>query len=145
MKWTQQWERKNSEEYAQLLANQNYGCGICSERTRLLVVDHDHITKEIRGLLCYSCNSWLGHHLDRYHRDYVAKALKYVVNPPGAILADGVGATKLCARCDKYVPLTEFYFYRGKPHSYCRPCLSMYNAERNSLKREAVARESEED
>src|SRR6266571_4465289 len=34
-------------------------CGICAKKKRLLI-DHNHTTGVIRGLLCYSCNSSLG-------------------------------------------------------------------------------------
>lgn len=33
-------------------------CAVCGEIKRL-VVDHDHVTGAIRGLLCYACNSGL--------------------------------------------------------------------------------------
>lgn len=49
------------EEYNKLLIEQNNSCKMCSrsqnEFKRLLVVDHDHKTGEIRGLLCDGCNT----------------------------------------------------------------------------------------
>ena len=38
-------------------------CVICGAAEKL-VVDHDHITKEIRGMLCSHCNRGLGHFRD---------------------------------------------------------------------------------
>ena len=46
--------------------------------------------------------------------------------------------TKICSRCGKELPLTEFYFTNGKPRSYCKKCVMEYNAERKEkIKTEA--------
>ena len=45
-------------QYEQLLQQQDGRCAICLKRprTRRLAVDHDHMTGEVRGLLCSRCN-----------------------------------------------------------------------------------------
>lgn len=50
------------DEYNKILISQNNKCLICGkEQNEInLVVDHDHDTGEIRGLLCSRCNRSLG-------------------------------------------------------------------------------------
>ena len=62
------------EDYNNLYKKQNGVCAICSRvETRLhpahgrmysLLVDHDHKTGKVRGLLCHHCNLVLGHAKD---------------------------------------------------------------------------------
>lgn len=80
------WITDHESDYYTLLEHQGYGCGICGNQTRSLVVDHDHATKQIRGLLCQSCNLWLGHTLDKYAHEYLISALSYLVHPPAGWL-----------------------------------------------------------
>lgn len=51
------------DDYDRLLAQQNGVCAICEHPEKIrtsLSVDHDHETNEVRGLLCFNCNSSLG-------------------------------------------------------------------------------------
>ncbi len=50
------------EEYDGLVQAQGGVCGICKQppQGRVLVVDHDHETGAIRGLLCTACNVGIG-------------------------------------------------------------------------------------
>ncbi len=54
------------EQYDQMLAEQGGGCAICgttnpsTARIKHFVVDHDHNTQKIRGLLCAKCNLGIG-------------------------------------------------------------------------------------
>jgi len=60
------------DEYNIMLKNQDGICKICSmpetarknnsDEVRMLSVDHDHNTGQIRGLLCNKCNRALGHY-----------------------------------------------------------------------------------
>lgn len=47
------------EDYNKMLKKQNGICAICFIEAKL-VVDHCHITKKVRGLLCHVCNTGLG-------------------------------------------------------------------------------------
>jgi len=59
-------------QYETMLRAQNACCAICGkpevrvrmERRTSLNVDHDHTTGKVRALLCYNCNSGLGHFKD---------------------------------------------------------------------------------
>lgn len=48
-------------DYEAMLEKQGGKCAIClcRPRTKLLAVDHDHITGALRGLLCLRCNKYL--------------------------------------------------------------------------------------
>lgn len=50
------------EEYQAILASQRGRCYVCLRKPddKRLVVDHNHDTGEVRGLLCHKCNAALG-------------------------------------------------------------------------------------
>ena len=50
------------EQYETMVHEQQRCCLICGkEPTKLLVVDHNHTTGQIRGLLCTRCNTLVGY------------------------------------------------------------------------------------
>lgn len=69
------------EEYNQFFLDQDGKCFICqrhqSQFTYKLVVDHCHITKIVRGLLCRQCNSAIG--LLKDDPNLVARALYWLL------------------------------------------------------------------
>jgi hypothetical protein len=58
-----------------LIADQGGVCAICQYRTAEHV-DHDHVTGEVRGVLCFPCNAALGHFKDRI--DLLDRAAGYL-------------------------------------------------------------------
>lgn len=70
------------EQYSKLSDSQEGKCYIClcKPRSKALAVDHDHKTKEVRGLLCLRCNKALGTFHDK--AEVVQRALDYLTNPP---------------------------------------------------------------
>lgn len=66
------------EEYERLYDLQGGRCAICRglPDQKRLVVDHDHATNMLRGLLCRGCNLALGHFKDRV--DVLRGALAYL-------------------------------------------------------------------
>lgn len=68
------------EQYNQLFVEQSGRCAICnihqSELNKALVVDHNHSTSIVRGLLCSKCNTAIG--LLQDNSDIINKASIYV-------------------------------------------------------------------
>jgi formate dehydrogenase maturation protein FdhE len=50
------------EQVLEMLRQQDVNCGICQAtfEDRRWVVDHCHKTQVVRGLICNTCNTWLG-------------------------------------------------------------------------------------
>jgi hypothetical protein len=53
------------DEFDARVTQQAGRCPICEASPAMLVVDHDHRTGMVRGLLCGPCNRALGHLQDR--------------------------------------------------------------------------------
>lgn len=71
-----------TEQYDQIFEQQEGKCPVCLRHqdvfSKRLAVDHDHVTGEVRGLLCDFCNSrFIGRHRsgEYFHRaaDYLLK------------------------------------------------------------------------
>jgi hypothetical protein len=63
-------------EYKARSAIQAFKCKICGVGEKKLVVDHNHKTLEVRGLLCHSCNCALG--LLKDDVEVMKKAIQYL-------------------------------------------------------------------
>ena len=67
-------------EYNDILTKQNNVCAICKKEnlpnSGSLAVDHDHKTREVRGLLCIMCNRGLGNFYDNIQ--YLSTAIEYL-------------------------------------------------------------------
>ena len=72
------------EDYYDMLAEQDHRCKICgstksgTSQHDNLVVDHDHVTGKVRGLLCDRCNRGLGYFRDDYTN--MVMAAKYLLD-----------------------------------------------------------------
>lgn len=62
--------------YEKLVKVQGEVCGICSEPSSNLFVDHCHKSGDVRGLLCRNCNSGIG--LLKDSAEILTKAIEYV-------------------------------------------------------------------
>ena len=61
-----------------LKENQKNKCAICGKILIKPILDHDHKTGKIRGLLCYGCNTFLG--LINDNKKVLQTAIKYLGN-----------------------------------------------------------------
>ena len=66
-------------EYALRKTKQGGKCLICGDSPHTLMLDHDHVTGAVRGLLCRFCNSGLGMFKDSI--DNLVKAVEYLRGP----------------------------------------------------------------
>lgn len=69
------------EEYEQMLIDQNNSCAICNRniselKMQKLHIDHNHSTKQVRGLLCPSCNRLIGVSIESI--DVLKSAIQYL-------------------------------------------------------------------
>lgn len=68
------------EDYKNKVKEQNGVCAICgcAEKRKLkyLHIDHNHLTNQVRGLLCGNCNYALGHF--RENKQILINAIKYL-------------------------------------------------------------------
>lgn len=74
------------DDYEAMLASQGGNCAICGGQhtpedrwksgLKNLRVDHDHTTGRVRGLLCFHCNTGLGHFRDS--PELLSEALAYL-------------------------------------------------------------------
>src|ERR1035437_5779833 len=70
------------DEVTQIIDKQEGKCAICGkhqdELNKALVIDHNHKTEKVRGLLCNKCNMGLGHFYDDI--ELLSQAIAYLRN-----------------------------------------------------------------
>jgi hypothetical protein len=64
------------EDYDNMYTSQQGKCKICNTSYDLLCIDHCHNTSKIRGLLCNSCNTGIGHLKDNVQ--FLKSAIQYL-------------------------------------------------------------------
>ena len=80
------------DDYNKMLVAQNGVCAICKQpprgKMKRLSVDHCHASKEVRGLLCVTCNRTVGY-LD--NPEWTERALSYLAGDLAKDLTTAVG------------------------------------------------------
>lgn len=73
------------EQYNELLNSQNGTCAICKTppTRKHLSIDHCHSSGAVRGLLCITCNTMIGHAREEVSR--LESAIQYLLFHKGAI------------------------------------------------------------
>lgn len=84
---TRRWQlmtryRITPKEVEAMTQAQGGRCALCGVVPKRLIVDHDHITKRVRGLLCYRCNAVIGGLDDP---DFRAQAVAYLTKGANAL------------------------------------------------------------
>jgi len=74
-----------SDEHLKSIKSTTKECVICGDSNSKLVVDHDHKTGQIRGMLCNHCNRGIGHFRDdpilmRFAATYIEQ---FLLDEPG--------------------------------------------------------------
>lgn len=67
------------EQFENKWKQQDGKCAICHKQFNKKgdgIIDHDHISGKLRGLLCRDCNFGLGHFKDR--KDFIMSAIEYI-------------------------------------------------------------------
>ena len=73
------------KEYEMMARYQENKCAICKKETKQkLVIDHDHSSGDVRGLLCANCNSALGYIND--NRQTLENMIDYLTDYPAQFL-----------------------------------------------------------
>ncbi len=75
-KWLKREYNLSYEQYQLMLDLQNGICACCGNTPNRLVIDHNHQTSKIRGLICDNCNFGIGHFSDSIER--LELAIKYL-------------------------------------------------------------------
>lgn len=75
------------EAFQEMMTRQQSACAICKtsfatliphkNKTHTFVIDHDHASNRVRGLLCSECNVTLGH-IEKKTADWLPTAMTYI-------------------------------------------------------------------
>jgi hypothetical protein len=103
--------------YQALLLAQSSKCAICGStdsknaQCPRLVIDHDHVTNTIRGLLCHPCNTGIGQFRDS--PELLALAAAYLRADPPTILPTPAPQCLICAANLQHLRCPAKYCSRG--------------------------------
>lgn len=91
-------------DYRTIKRQQNGVCAIC-QKDAYLMIDHDHKTSRVRGLLCRECNNGLGIFKDS--TEALVRAAEYLVNARKLALETDLKDFDTYLRCKPKSPQIE--------------------------------------
>lgn len=125
------------EQYETLFLSQERKCALCrgtevngNAIVRNMPVDHDHDSKHVRGILCSTCNIWLGNYEEFVSRlplgqesiiDYL-KPKDTWLTPDFPKPKDK--SRKRCTKCAVTKPAAEFTMNGGYLNPSCKLCVA---------------------
>lgn len=99
----------SQSDYEEIRDFQEGRCGICFQESDNLVIDHDHGSGAVRGLLCHSCNVMLGHAKDNVKT--LSAAIDYLNRHKTTYCKPSKFTTKMFS---SPIPLSTQIFYKNK-------------------------------
>lgn len=73
---------KNTHRWPAIREAANGVCQCCGEKSTMLICEHNHVTGEIRGATCHSCNNRIGTLETRWGFGLLVTLFGYLADPP---------------------------------------------------------------
>ena len=122
-------------EYLQMVDKQNNVCAICNKpevckrqgNIKLLAVDHSHKTGEIRGLLCYACNSAIGYAKEstevlKQAITYINDTSEYFIKPIKISSPKSLGTRATALMYKYHITMDKYNKLAGIQNHTCKIC-----------------------
>lgn len=123
------------QQYEALFLSQDSKCALCrgtdincNLKARNMPVDHDHNSLHVRGILCGTCNVWLGNYEEFVSRlpNGHASIVDYLV-PKETWLTPNFpkpkdNSSKRCGKCGETRVAAEFTVNKGYLNANCKQC-----------------------
>jgi hypothetical protein len=123
------------QDYDNMSARQNGSCAICRKKSDgRLCIDHSHVTRKLRDLLCRRCNGGLGFYDDdpilvRAAADYLDR-WRLAHEGPGPIITDSTVSNRRSGRRRRDIPLRIDPRPQGQPNAQGDPAGAALPAQR---------------
>lgn len=123
------------EQYESLFLSQDKKCALCrgteinaNTKSLNMPVDHDHGSLHVRGILCGTCNMWLGNYEEFVSKlpNGQASIIEYLVPKDSWLTPDFPKpkdrSSKCCGKCGAVKLAAEFTVNKGYMNANCKQC-----------------------